>query len=477
VPTPEEIALEKDAAQLRAAHHFREALDKYKAIADLQGKEAPAATKEIGVIEQFLANENSVMEEAKTAEAGNDLGGAKQNYERVIDLHGEREAEAKNSLDFVKAKIAGASETQIADSAFVKGMNDYNRLDYAAAEPEFEQALNRAPQNWTRRLQVADYLRKTQSRLQQENHVRRALDYFSAQNYDAAKNEANQAISAPYGDPTYKRQAQNLIATIPKPVAPPGINPSSGGSSGATDPGPPKVDASVQQVQQLTRDAQNLIQQGLFRAAADKATAIDQLRGDSSGLRQQISSNEANVLRALETRYQGTNKQDRGALVSVQADFQKFESNAANAAAEARQQSVLIASDIDKLDHPKQPPKDASGPAKGPDNGGRVRPIEAEDKQAIEDVLKRYESAFAKGDMAGMRSVRQLTGNEAKTIEDSLKAVRGQGYALRCSSPQVNGDEAQIGCDAVLTASHETKPRHTTFFLKRIGGHWMIVTR
>jgi serine/threonine-protein kinase len=475
VPTPEEIALEKEAAQLLVERQFREAIDKYKAIADLQGKEAPEAKKEIGRIERFLANENSVMEQAKTAEARNDLGGAQQDYQRVIDLHGEKEGEAKSALDAVSAKVAGASETQIAENTFRKGVNDYTRRDYSAAELEFAQALNRSAQSWTRRSQAADYLRKTQGRLQQEKHVKRALDYFSAKNYDAAKNEANQAISAPDGDSTYKTQAQNLVASIPKPVMPSVINPPSGGSSGTTNPGPPKVDPSIQQIQQLTRDAQNLIQQGLFRAAAEKAAAIDQLRGDSSGLRQQISANVANKLREMEMRYQGTNKQDRAALVNLQSDLQKFAANAVNAETEARRQSGLIAADIDKIDRPpKEPPKETNGPAISP-------PVQTDERVAVQKVLDEYANAFSSKDLSRIRSVRRLSKNLQDAFKATFSKARIVKLVLTDCNVQLSGETAaSVTCKQTIDIAVPGEPQHSqvlqTFGLQKENGGWIIVS-
>jgi len=411
----------------------------YERVASLRTIKQEQAFHQLEEQQQQLHQESVLMADAKAAEVQNDLGRAQSDYEKVIALHGSREVEASASLNAVRQKMGGSTEAEIAQKNYDTGVEAYRSGNYEVASTQMNQALMRSPQNWPLRAQATDYLRRSQDRMQQQQHLKQAQSYFDDKRYDAVRSEIEQVINAQDADPSMVKQAQTLLAKIPA-------------SSGAA----PVSNQPSSEILALTRDAEALTGQERYKEAWNKAAAIEELQGDASAVRQTIRTAEDNKFQELSLRYLGANKQSRAELLDLQKSFQQFAGNSANWQTEANRRVAEIAGQIAAL---------------------ATTTIGEEDSSAISNRLNDYAEAVASGDLEKIKAVRQLKGNEERKMIESLNATKGKGYTLRnCSAPEQTADNAQVSCDTVLTGSKDTPPAHVTFFLKRIYGQWFIIS-
>jgi eukaryotic-like serine/threonine-protein kinase len=444
-PTPEEIALEKDAAQLREAHHFHDALAKYKAIVDLRGAEAPVAAKEIESINQFLTQENSLMQQAKVSEDGSNLTRSRDEYQQVVDLKGEREADARAALKAVVARINGASAAQIAMDSYTQGLNEYNRREYPAAKSSFEEALNRGPQNWPKRPQAGDYLRKSENRVRQEQRLKQAQTFFNLRNYDEAKKEGNAAASTPDGDPLVNKEATDLIASIPKPPVTPVEPP-------AKLPGPPAKNYAP--VISAVRAA---INQGQWSEAARRLQELPASQPEFPGLNDAIGAgrNEDNTFSAkLDEFHAAELGKNETALRTSREYFNGVASQNGRHSSEAGTVITKIDADLRSFHvTPPQPPRDY-----------------AADVMA---AVRQYAAAVTKGDIDQVKSVRDLRPEEEKKFKDNFKGHGIPTTLSNCTVPEVNGESAKVTCSVV--SGKDTPAHPATYSLIRLNGRWRIV--
>jgi tRNA A-37 threonylcarbamoyl transferase component Bud32/tetratricopeptide (TPR) repeat protein len=450
-PTQQELAIDQEARLLKLSRRFDEAVGQYKAIVALHGAMEKSAGGEIETIENLLQQENALMSDAKAAEGQSDLNRAKTDYQKVMDLHAARELDAIESFDAVTEKMNGATDADIAKKSFANGVTAFNNSEYAMAKTYFNQALSRTPPNWPQRPQAENYSRRSANRVQQQQHITSAQNYFSEKNFDAVREEVRQVISASDADPALVQRAQDIETRIPSaPAVTPALSPPS----------------AVGQIQAMTRDAEDLIEKGQFKAAQDKAVSIEQLKGDPSTLRQAIQKTEETRFQELNSRYLTVNKQNPAELQDLRGAFQQFAANAVNRAGDAKKTIDEITLQI-AADTPTNPPAQPAA----------VAPVANADAAAeVQAVLNRYAQAVAKGDLDGVKAVRQLNARDEKKMADSLRAMKGKGFALRnCTPPEITGDIAKATCDTVLTGSKDTPPAQAEFSMKRINGQWIIV--
>jgi tetratricopeptide (TPR) repeat protein len=453
-PTQQELNLQQEAQLLRLGHSLDEAVAKDKAIVALHGALEKSAASNIDEIQKIEGQENSLMSDGETAESQSDFTRAKADYQQVMGLHGARELEAIQSFNVVTQKMNGATDADIAKNNFAEGVTAFNQGEYAMAKTLFDQVLSRTPANWPQRTKAEDYSRRSGVRAQEQQHLAQAQAFFNAKNYDAARDEARQVIASPDPVPSWVQQAQDLIARIP--AAP------------ATPPAPAEPSPAAAEIQSAVRDAETLVQQGQYKAAWDKAAAIEQLKGDPSTLREVIKNAEETRYQQLNSSYLTANKQDPAELQNVLLSFQQFLPNAVNRQADAQKYIQEISSEIAALNAPR-PSTPAATPAVVANNP-------ANDIAEIQALLNRYAQAVANGDLNGVKAVRQLSPSDEKRMADSLKAMKGKGFALRnCSAPAITGDNAKVSCDTVLTGSKDTPPGQVTISLERVNGHWKIV--
>jgi hypothetical protein len=426
----------------------------YERTASLQSIKQEEALRQMDALQQQQKQqqqENSLMGDARVAEQGNDLGRAQLDYEKVIGLHGSREVEASASLNAVRQKLSGATDAEIVQRDFTIGAEAYRRGDYAVAKTEMNQVLMRSPQNWPQRVQAADYLRRSESQMQVQQHLKQAQSYLNDKKYDAAQVEARQVVNTQDADPSMVKQAQDLIARIPAPP----------GSAVLPSQPSPEVEGQI-------RDAEAFARQGHFKEAWSKAAAIEQSKGDASTVRQTIRTAEDNRFQELSSRYVGSDKQNRAELRDLLAAFQQFLNNTVNKEADASRYVDQIAGEIKALDSSSSSP-----------SATKADPIvtATSDAAAIQQRLNEYAEAVATGDLEKVKAIRELKGNEEKRMVENLRATKGKGYALRnCSLLEVSGENARVSCDAVLTLSNGTPSQPVTFVMKRIYGQWLILS-
>jgi len=453
-PTQQEVALQQEANLLRLGRRFDEAIAKDREIEDLHGALASSAANEIAAMTKLQEQESSLLADGKAAEGQNDLARAKADYQQMMDLHAARELEAIESFNVVAQKMSGATDADITKKNFANGVTAFNHGEYAIAKASFDQVLTRAPTNWQQRTQAEDYARKSTGRARQQQHLASAQNYFNGKNFDAAREEARQVLGTSDPDPALVRQAQDLVARIP--------------ATPATLP-PPSQPSAAAEIQALMRDAEGLIQQGQFKDAIGKAASVERLSGDADTLRQAIRTAEEARYQELNSRYLMADKQNMIQMQDLLAAFKQFAGNAVNREADSKKYVDQITAEIAALSAVRAGP-----PVQPVASSALAAPVV--NPADVQTVLNRYAEAVAGGDLAGVKAVRQLSAGDEKKMADSLKVMKGKGFALRnCTTPEIVGDTARASCNTVLTGSKDTPPGHVVFSLRRVNGQWMIV--
>jgi tRNA A-37 threonylcarbamoyl transferase component Bud32/tetratricopeptide (TPR) repeat protein len=355
------------------------------------------------------------------------------------------------------------SDEQIAINSLAQAIAAYNRRDYAAAMPALDQALSRCPQNWPKRAQATDLLRKTQTRIQQQQHLNQAQSFLASKNFDAAKNEATQAISTPDGDPVFKNEASKLIAGIPAPPNPPPTTSPSAQPVKPPEPAPKDFKA-------LTDNLRTAIAQQQWDDATSKLNSLPSDQPEYAILKQQIADgreDQAFALKKGELSQAETNKNE-SALRASKDYFNTVASQGGRHSADARNLVNQIDSDLKTVGATNLAP-----PTKPPTNAvASVR----DDPADILAVLNRYADGVSKGDMEQVKAARSLSPSEEKKLRDTFRQKHGQGVPTNlnnCTAPQIGGDSATMSC---IVVSGGNPPTPVTFSLKRADGQWRIVS-
>ncbi len=103
-PSTEVLALASHAQQLAQQKNWPEALTQYQKLAGMSGPIAEDARDQAARLKNLLDEESSLYAKAQSAESSGNLPQAKQLYQELADLHGDREADAINSI----AKLGAA---------------------------------------------------------------------------------------------------------------------------------------------------------------------------------------------------------------------------------------------------------------------------------------------------------------------------------------------------------------------------------
>jgi tRNA A-37 threonylcarbamoyl transferase component Bud32/tetratricopeptide (TPR) repeat protein len=354
---------------------------------------------------------------------------------------------------------AVVTDEQVANNAFAQAIAAYNRRDYAAAKSALDQTLARAPQTWSKRPKASDYQRKTQICLLQEQHWKQAQTFFAAKNYDAAKNEANQAISTPDGDPTFNNEASKLIASIPAPVPTAAVPPTK-------SPEPPPKDFGP-----LINSISAAINQSQWDDAEAKLNTLPSDRSEYATLKQRIADgreDQAFAQKRGEFTQAETNKNENDLRAS-----RDFFNGVANKGGRRSADARNLVSQID-VDLKTIAAANAASPAMSPANP--VAPVR-DDAADIMAVLKRFADAVSKGDIEQIKTVRKLTTSEEQKLLDTFKQRRGHGVPTilnNCQRPRITGDSATVACTVV--SGKDNPQRLATFSLERKSGSWQITS-
>jgi hypothetical protein len=445
--TPQELALKFAAQNLQYDRHLTEAVEKYTQLAALHGALEPAALKSIQDITGVLQQENTLMADAKSAESSSDLPRAQSDYEKIVELQGEREEEAKESLAALSKKMAGASDADIAAQSFQSGLTAFNGRDYAGAKAAFEQGLQRGGDDWTQRAQATSYSRRSAQRIFQGQLLKRAQYEMNSGDTEAARSDAQQAANNSDGDAQFAAEARSLLSKLPK----------AGDASAA-----PGTMSKAATIQQLTAQAQTLTQSGLYSAADDKANSIGKLGGDAAPVWKMIQDAEEKKFHELDARYRVVNKRSQPDLQALLNAVQQLQNNGFYEKQDAKQEADAIAADLRALT-----------PHAAPESAPTQVVVVREDVEILR-VVNRFAAAFNSGDLEQVKQVRRMTPKEEKKMSDAMKAQKGAAMELHnCSAARVTEDTAQIACSVLMDI--KSTPRNTTYSLQRDAGRWVIV--
>ncbi len=454
--TAQELALKFEAENLSYDRHLNDAIRKYAQLADLHGALAPLAQQKIQDLTALQQQETSLMADGKAAETAKDLPRARDDYQKTVALQGEREGDAKASLEALDQKQAGLSDSDIATQNFQTGVAAFTAHNYAAAKSAFEQGLQRGGDDWPQKTQAATYARRSAQRIFQAQLLKRAEYEFNTQDYDSARNDAQQVAGNSDGDPQATSEGKKLLAKVVEASSTPGALAAAAGNKNASA------------IQQLSTQAETLVQSGLYSAADDKANRIAQLGGNADPTYRLIKDAEEKKFHELDTRYHTIDRHNQAELQSLLFAVQQLQNNGFYQKQEARQ--MVDAINVDLRPFAPKPVIAETGSAKSA----------ADDPTEIRRVVMRFAAAFSAGNLNQIREVWRLTPKQEKKFNDTLVAQASAPVTIHdCSAPNIKtqgsgGQTAQITC-AVDSAYKNYPSKKIKYSLQRDGSRWIIV--
>jgi serine/threonine protein kinase len=453
--TAQELALKFEAENLLYDRHLNDAIKKYTQLADLHGALAPVAQQKIQDLTAVQQQETTLMADGKAAETAKDLPRARDDYQKAVTLQGEREVDAKASLEALDQKQAGLSDTDIAAQNFQTGVAAFTAHNYAAAKSAFEQGLQRGGDDWPQKTQAATYARRSAQRIFQAQLLKRAEYEFAGKDYDSARNDAQQVAGNADGDAQATSEGKKLVAKIVEASSTPGGLAAAAGNKNASA------------IQQLTAQAETLVQGGLYSAADDKANRIAQLGGDADPTYRMIKDAEEKKFHELDARYHTVDRHNQAELQSLLLAVQQLQNNGFYQKQEARQMADAIGVDLRPF-APKPVITETIGAKSGTD-----------DPAEIQRVLMRFAAAFSAGNLNQIREVWRLTPKQEKKFNDTLVAQASAPVTIHdCSAPNIktqgSGQTAQMSC--TMDSAYKNYPsKKVKYSLQRDGTRWIIV--
>jgi serine/threonine protein kinase len=453
--TAQELALKFEAENLSYDRHLNDAIKKYTQLADLHGALAPLAQQKIQDLTALQQQETSLMADGKAAETAKDLPRARDDYQKTVALQGEREVDAKASLEALDQKQAGLSDSDIATQNFQTGVAAFTTHNYAAAKSAFEQGLQRGGDDWPQKTQAATYARRSAQRIFQAQLLKRAEYEFNTQDFDSARNDAQQVAGNSDGDPLATSEGKKLLAKVVEASSTPGALAAAAGNKNAAA------------IQQLSTQAETLVQSGLYSAADDKANRIAQLGGNADPTYRLIKDAEEKRFSELNARYHTIDRHNQAELQSLLNAVQQLQNNGFYQKQEARQMADAI--NVDLRPFAPKPVIPETGSAKSA----------ADDPAEIQRVVMRFAAAFSAGNLNQIREVWRLTPKQEKKFNDTLVAQANAPVTIHdCSAPNIKtqgtGQTAQITC-TVDSAYKNYPSKKIKYSLQRDGTRWIIV--
>jgi eukaryotic-like serine/threonine-protein kinase len=151
--SPDVLALASHAQQMVQQHHWPEALKEYDELAGMSVPIANRAHDQAARLKNLIEEENSLYAKAQGAESGGDVPGAKQFYQEIAELHGDREPDALSAIAQLgiaeiplapparpappKPKPAGEN-CQLLESDYAQNLD---RADRSRAQGEYDDAV------------------------------------------------------------------------------------------------------------------------------------------------------------------------------------------------------------------------------------------------------------------------------------------------------------------------------------------------
>jgi serine/threonine protein kinase len=453
--TAQELALKFEAENLSYDRHWNDAIKKYTQLADLHGALAPVAEQKIQDLSAVLQQETALMADGKAAETAKDLPRARDDYQKTVALQGEREVDAKASLEALDQKQAGLSDADIATQNFQTGVAAFTAHNYAAAKSAFEQGLQRGGDDWPQKTQAATYARRSAQRIFQAQLLKRAEYEFTGKDYDSARNDAQQVAGSTDGDTQATSEGKKLLAKIVEASSTPGGLAAAAGNKNASA------------IQQLSTQAETLVQSGLYSAADDKANRIAQLGGNADPTYRMIKDAEEKKFHELDARYHTIDRHSQAELQSLLLAVQQLQNNGFYQKQEARQMADAIGVDLRPF-----APKPVITETGGANSG-------TEDPAEIQRVVMRFAAAFSAGNLNQIREVWRLTPKQQKKFNDTLVAQASAPVTIHdCSAPNIktqgSGQTAQMSC--TMDSAYKNYPsKKVKYSLQRDGTRWIIV--
>jgi eukaryotic-like serine/threonine-protein kinase len=453
--TAQELALKFEAENLSYDRHWNEAIKKYTQLADLHGAWAPVAQQKMQDLTALQQQETALMADGKAAETAKDIARARDDYQKTVALQGEREDDAKASLEALDQKQAGLSDADIATQNFQTGVAAFTAHNYAAAKSAFEQGLQRGGDDWPQRTPAATYARRSAQRIFQAQLLKRAEYEFASRDYDSARNDAQQVAGNSDGDSQATSEGKKLLGKIIEASSTPGALAAAAGNKNASA------------IQQLSTQAETLVQGGLYSAADDKANRIAQLGGNADPTYGLIKDAEEKKFHELDARYHAIDRHSQAELQSLLLAVQQLQNNGFYQKQEARQMADAIGVDLRPF-APKPVITETSAAKSGTD-----------DPAEIQRVVMRFAAAFSAGNLNQIRELWRLTPKQEKKFNDTLVAQASAPVTIHdCSAPNIkaqgSGQTAQISC--TLDSAYKNYPsKKIKYSLQRDGARWIIV--
>jgi hypothetical protein len=453
--TTQELALKFEAENLSYDRHRNDAIKKYTQLADLHGALAPIAQQKIQDLTALQQQETSLMADGKAAEAAKDIPRARDDYQKTLALQGDREVDAKVSLESLDQKQAGLSDADIATQNFQTGVAAFTAHNYAAAKSAFEQGLQRGGDDWPQKTQAATYARRSAQRIFQAQLLRRAEYELSSKDYDRARADAQQVAGNTDGDSQATSEGKKLLAKIMEASSTPGSLAAAAGNKNASA------------IQQLSTQAETLVQNGLYSAADDKANRIAQLGGNADPTYRLIKDAEEKKFQELDARYHTIDRHNQAELQSLLLAVQQLQNNGFYQKQEARQMADAVGVDLRPF-APKLVITETGSGKSGTD-----------DPAEIQRVVMRFAAAFSAGNLNQIREVWRLTPKQEKKFNDTLVAQASAPVTIHdCSAPNIKTQgtrqTAQITC-TVDSAYKNYPSKKIKYSLQRDGTRWIIV--
>jgi len=484
------LDLQRESQDLRKQGRLDEALAKDQEIVQEDGALSPWAKTDAESIKVLKQRENSLMTDAKAADDKNDYQRAEEIYTQVMGLHGAREAEAKASNDSVILRAAGKSRETVAQKAFDSGKLAFNARDYRSAERSFQEALKQGPTNWGPRPQTQDYVKRCETRLNQQSSLREAQTQFGAKQYKDARESASKAENVPDGDAEFQRQAQTLLQAIRNREE----------QKRAFDEGT-RLDnarqreaakAQYEQAENVSNgdsEINDRAKEAIKRMDAYHAQPPSQPPPPARNYDAQLQEADRYV---SEGQWENAQKTLNGVPETLPR-YTELQRKIADGRQEDKQFSQKItdvaqaeaSKNTDELRHLQ------SFFATWADKPGRhsaeannvVKQIEADLKPPVNEAveikkaLDAYAKAYDAGDLPGVRALRQWTPAEEKGFLDTRKYTKGKGFVLiDCNSLKINGDNANISCEETFAKDPNTRRRRYNITLSHRRGAWIIIS-
>jgi eukaryotic-like serine/threonine-protein kinase len=509
--TAAEISLQKESQELRGQGKLDEAQAKDQEIAKRNGPLAGWANDDLEAIKKVEDQERDLMAGARAAEQQKDYPRAQQSYQQVVSLNGPQRSAAQAALASVNAIMNGEAAETIARKSFDAGVQAFGQRDYGAAEQNFRESLNRAPEDWVQRAQTQTYLKKTEQRIAQRDSLQRAQNDFATRQYQLAQADSAKAANIPDGDSQIRdsalelqrrsqarenqrqilNRASSLEAAGQLEQAQTVFNQVSSFTDGD--------DLVVQKGREGTARVANsltarnvssaqlvddLIKQGQFDSAESKLKGLPSSYPDYGKFKSAIASGRSED-RAFETRKAELARAEAGNDESaLKAADQFFKGTVAQAGRHSREAADLlprIDRDLKAISAASQPPavQPTSQPAAQPTSVARV----PTDQDKINELKENYKRGFETKNIKLLRHIwPSITDKNVKAYEDIFKQTDTVRWDLRqCEVPSVTGDTATFRCqlDMEMRIRGDNPQHHTddiTFHLEKQGNDWTIAT-